>query len=72
MCGAELPAAFASKLEAAQEDKDAQLEIGVEFAIHQCRELMNADVPGIHFYALNRSQACEMILNALDFVPAEV
>jgi methylenetetrahydrofolate reductase (NADPH) len=70
LCGAVLPTEFARKLEAVQEDKEAQLEVGVEFAIQQCRELIDAGVPGIHFYALNRSQACEMILNALNYEPA--
>lgn len=65
MCGAALPAELANRLEAAQEDKDAQFEIGVEFAIAQCRDLVDRGVPGIHFYVLNRSQACEAILKAL-------
>ncbi len=72
MCGAQLPPALATRLESAAEDKDAQFEIGVEFAIRQCRELIDAGVPGIHFYALNRSQACETILGALDFIPAAI
>lgn len=71
MCGSELPARLASQLERAQADKDAQLHIGVEFAIEQCRQLREAGVPGIHFYALNRSQACELILDGLAYVPAE-
>jgi methylenetetrahydrofolate reductase (NADPH) len=65
LCGAVLPAAFAAKLEAAQENKDAQFQAGVEFATAQCRELVAEGVPGIHFYVLNRSQACEEILGAL-------
>lgn len=65
LCGAVLPAAFAAKLEAAQEDKDAQFHAGVEFATAQCRELVAEGVPGIHFYVLNRSQACDEILGAL-------
>jgi methylenetetrahydrofolate reductase (NADPH) len=42
----------------------------VEYAVRQCRELMDSGVPGIHFYALNKSQACEAILNALDYQAA--
>lgn len=67
LCGAVLPPSFAAKLEAAQDDKDAQFQVGVEFAIAQCRELVAEGVPGIHFYVLNRSQACEEILGALGF-----
>lgn len=67
LCGAVLPPEFSAKLEAAQarDDKDAQFQIGVEFAIAQCRELIEQGIPGIHFYVLNRSQACEEILAAL-------
>ena len=65
MCGAVLPAGMANRLDAAQEDKDAQFQIGVDFAIGQCQDLMQRGIPGIHFYVLNRSQACETILAAL-------
>ncbi len=65
MCGSVLPPRLASRLEAAQEDKEGQFQIGVEFAIEQCRDLVARGVPGIHFYVLNRSQACESILESL-------
>ena len=65
MCGAVFPDHLSSRLEAVKDDKDAQFEIGVEHAIEQCQELIAAGVPGIHFYVLNRSKACERILNAL-------
>jgi methylenetetrahydrofolate reductase (NADPH) len=65
MCGAVFPAELASRLEAVQEDAAAQFDIGVEYAIAQCQELIAAGVPGMHFYVLNRSQACERILEAL-------
>lgn len=65
MCGTDVPDGLGEKLEAAKDDLDAQFEIGVEFAIQQCQELIDHGVPGIHFYVLNKSQACEKILNAL-------
>ncbi len=65
MCGAVFPNELASQLEAAKDDKQSQFEIGVEHAIRQCRELVDQGVPGIHFYVLNRSAACERILDAL-------
>ena len=70
MCQAEFPIELARRLEAVQDDKQAQFEIGVDFAIQQCRDLIEAGVPGIHFYALNKSHACEMILDALDYAKA--
>lgn len=68
MCGALFPDDLAAKLESVKDDGEAQFEIGVEHAITQCRELIDTGVPGMHFYALNKSQACEQILEALGFV----
>ncbi len=65
MCGAIIPSDLANQLEAVQDDKQAQFEIGVEFAIGQCQELIAAGVQGIHFYVLNKSEACERILDAI-------
>lgn len=65
LCGSEFPDDLAAKLQAVQDDAEAQFEIGVEFAVEQCRELMDAGVPGLHFYVLNKSRAAERILNAL-------
>jgi methylenetetrahydrofolate reductase (NADPH) len=65
MCGSVIPPQLASQLEAVQDDADAQFEIGVQFAIQQCRELLKEGVPGIHFYALNKSDAVQRILNEL-------
>lgn len=66
MCGACIPENLAGKLEEAQDDKDEQFRIGVHHAIHQCRELIAQGVPGLHLYALNKSQACRQILNAIN------
>ncbi|MFN0051742.1 MAG: methylenetetrahydrofolate reductase [NAD(P)H] [Planctomycetales bacterium] len=67
LCGAQLPDDLAQRLEAAhlRDDKESQFQLGVEFATQQCRELLDQGVPGIHFYVLNRSQACEEILTAV-------
>jgi len=69
MCGAVFPTSLASRLEAVQHDAQAQFDIGVEFAIQQCRELIDAGVPGMHFYVLNRSESCERILEGLNLQP---
>lgn len=70
MCGAVFPESLSSRLEAVQEDDEAQFEIGVDYAITQCRELIEAGAPGMHFYVLNKSQACERILDALGLCSA--
>lgn len=67
LCGARLPDELATQLEAAQHDAAAQYQIGVDFAIRQCQDLIAQGVPGLHLYALNKSQACREILHALGF-----
>jgi methylenetetrahydrofolate reductase (NADPH) len=62
LCGAQLPSKFVAQLEAAGEVADDQFKIGVDFATQQAQELVNAGVPGIHFYVLNRSEAATMVL----------
>jgi methylenetetrahydrofolate reductase (NADPH) len=63
LCGAKLPVDFVGRLEAAGDDADAQFAIGVEFATRQTQALLNAGVPGIHFYVLNRSEATAEVLS---------
>ncbi|MFV0442048.1 MAG: methylenetetrahydrofolate reductase [NAD(P)H] [Planctomycetaceae bacterium] len=72
LCGAVIPVELATRLEAVQNDKAAQFEIGVDFAIAQCRELLTAGVPGMHFYVLNRSEATCRILDSLNLSCCEV
>jgi methylenetetrahydrofolate reductase (NADPH) len=62
LCGARLPADLVQGLEAAGEDDEAQFSVGVEFAIRQTQELVDAGVPGVHFYVLNRSEATSAVL----------
>jgi methylenetetrahydrofolate reductase (NADPH) len=62
LCGARLPADLVQGLEAAGEDDAAQFSVGVEFAIRQTQELVDAGVQGIHFYVLNRSEATSAVL----------
>jgi len=38
---------------------------GVEHAITQCRELLEAGAAGLHFYTLNKSHATRSILAAI-------
>lgn len=60
MCGAKLPQKFAADLEAAG-DEDAAA-VGIEQASRQVAELVAAEVPGVHFYVLNRSHATTAVL----------
>src|SRR5690606_7922836 len=57
LCGAMLPAAFQQALETQADSTAGQFDVGVEFATEQARELVDAGVPGLHFYVLNKSPA---------------
>jgi len=69
LCGAKLPPALVAELEARRDDPEAELEIGVAHAIRQCRELLDAGAPGLHFYVLNKAAAPARILQALSLPP---
>lgn len=66
LCGAKLPADFISRLEEVGDDAPAQFAVGVDFATRQTQALVEAGVPGIHFYVLNRSEATAAVLSNLD------
>jgi methylenetetrahydrofolate reductase (NADPH) len=65
LCGAKLPADFVRRLEEAGDDADTQFAIGVELATRQMQGLLDAGVPGIHFYVLNRSEAAAEVLQRI-------
>lgn len=65
LCGARLPVSFQSALESCESDADAQFEIGVDFATEQVQQLIDAGIPGIHFYVLNKSPATSRVLRAV-------
>lgn len=65
MCGAKMPPELVARLEIADGDPAAVLRVGVEHAAAQCRELLAAGAPGIHFYTLNKSPATRQVLAAL-------
>lgn len=64
MSGASVPAELQREIDAAPDD-DAIREIGVRHCIAQCAELLEAGVPGLHFYTFNRARAPMEILSAL-------
>ena len=64
LCKAKLPAKFVAKLEQ-KDDADWQFAVGVEHAHAQAQGLIDAGVPGIHFYVLNKSTATNQILSNL-------
>ncbi len=57
LCGAKLPATFLSQLEKLGDDDQAATQFGIDYATEQCAALLKFGVPGLHFYALNKSHS---------------
>jgi len=65
MCGASIPPWLHEQMAPVNNDPDAVKALGIELATKQCRELLQAGVPGIHFYTLNKSEATIAIRHQL-------
>ena len=70
MCGAKIPADLLDRLESVEDDPDAVRQVGMYHATEQCRDLIDHQVAGIHFYTLNRSTATRAIYQHLKHVTA--
>ena len=71
LCGASIPPQMAEALERYGEDDEAVAAYGVEHATRQCRDLLDAGVPGLHFYCLNRVGSTARVVENLGLVPGE-
>ena len=65
MNGTVIPAAVLDRLEVAEDDDDAIVDIGVEVATALCAEMIEANAPGLHLYALNRPTSVRRIYDKL-------
>ena len=64
MSGATVPAGLQAAIDETADD-DAIRALGVRHCIAQCAELLEAGVPGLHFYTFNRAKASTEILASL-------
>ncbi|MDR0725565.1 MAG: methylenetetrahydrofolate reductase [NAD(P)H] [Prevotellaceae bacterium] len=62
---AKIPDVLMDKLETAKNNPKRILRIGVDYAIEQCRNLIEGGAPGIHFYTLNKSSATVEIFETI-------
>jgi methylenetetrahydrofolate reductase (NADPH) len=65
LSGATMPSELERELESCGEDDEQTRELGIRWAIRQCRELLDRGAPGIHFYTLNRSPATRRIYESI-------
>ncbi len=57
-----IPEKFKEKLERYIDDKDYIKKTGIEFATEQCRELIENNMKGLHFFTLNKAYSTSKIL----------
>ena len=65
LCGASIPKPFLERIEAVADNRDAVIAEGIEYATHQCRELLEQGAKGVHFYTLNLSRSTKTVLENL-------
>jgi methylenetetrahydrofolate reductase (NADPH) len=63
--GARVPAKLLRALGRAAGDAEAVKRVGIHWATEQCRDLLDNQVRGIHFYTLNKSDATRQIYRSL-------
>jgi methylenetetrahydrofolate reductase (NADPH) len=63
--GARIPARLQRAIARCGDDPLAVAKVGVHWATEQCRDLLDNQVRGIHFYTLNRSDATRQIYENL-------
>src|SRR5207249_3415717 len=63
--GARSPSQLLRALQHCQDDPEMVRRVGIQYALEQCRDLLDNDIAGIHFYTLNRSDATRVIFDSL-------
>jgi methylenetetrahydrofolate reductase (NADPH) len=63
--GTPIPANIAKIFSDIADDADAVRKVGVELATKLCQELIELNVPGIHFYTMNTADATLQICQNL-------
>jgi methylenetetrahydrofolate reductase (NADPH) len=64
LCGARLPKPLLARIDKYGSDEESVRKLGVEVCTELCRKLLDAGVPGFHFYCLNRVQSvAELVKN---------
>jgi methylenetetrahydrofolate reductase (NADPH) len=63
--GARFPAPLIRSVARCQNDPESVQRIGIHWATEQCRDLLDNEVRGIHFYTLNNSDATQQIYRCL-------
>ncbi|MET0501397.1 MAG: methylenetetrahydrofolate reductase [NAD(P)H] [Candidatus Binatia bacterium] len=67
LCCAKIPAPLERQLIKVENDDEAAMQLGIDYATQQCEGLIKFGVPGLHFYSLNKSHSLQVICKNLNF-----
>ena len=65
LCGSKIPAKLEKELAKVENNDDAAVVAGIDYATRQCQELIKFGVAGLHFYSLNKSHSVKAICRNL-------
>ncbi len=66
VCGTSIPSDLQEKMDNSDPDNaQAVLDLGVDYAVAQCRGLLEKKIPGLHLYTMNRDYSTLRIVEAL-------
>ena len=65
LCCAKIPPQLEQQLARVENDDDAAVEVGIQYASRQCEALIKFGAPGLHFYSLNKSRSLRAICKNL-------
>jgi methylenetetrahydrofolate reductase (NADPH) len=66
LCCAKIPASLERELVKVENNDEAAIQLGIDYATRQCEGLIKFGVPGLHFYSLNKSYSVRAICKNLD------
>jgi methylenetetrahydrofolate reductase (NADPH) len=69
-CGSKIPPRLDALLNKVAGDDEATIRMGIDYATEQVEGLLEFGVPGVHFYAMNRSRSVTAILDNLSLSDA--
>ena len=64
-CGATISQEVHDIFKPLRNDDEATRKAGIEFAVRQCRDLLDRGAPGLHFFTLNKTEPTTEIWNKL-------
>jgi methylenetetrahydrofolate reductase (NADPH) len=66
LCCAKIPAQLERELLQVENDDEAAVQLGIDYATRQCEALIKFGVPGLHFYSLNKSYSIRALCKNLN------